>query len=445
MLFVSCKDEELASFTITFDSDGGSAVDPITVFDGGSAEAPKPPVKENYEFLGWYYSGQPYTFGSSVQRDITLTAKWKAKEYTISFNPENGESTFSLIAVYGEEFTVPVPKREGYNFLGWYRGDEKCDFGSITGDCSVFARWVASSDGLAMELSEDEKSYTVTGIGDFSGTELTVPSHYNGKPVTLIGANALSGAPITSLRIPGTVTKVDFMAFSGCTSLTDLIIDEGVDNISSAFYGCTALKNVTLADSITRLDNAFFGCTALENVTLPASTVSANNAFRDCTSLGLTESANGLYVGTRDNPYYMLVSVVDKSIESLKINTGTVIIHTAAVKDCASLTELSIPATVKYIYGNAFMGCSGLTTMIIPSSVTVVAAYAFANCTELRTVYVPSSVKEVGYHAFDCCDNVTVNCAVSKTPEGWDPDWNLSFTDEGTVSVKVVWGSGAIG
>ena len=441
----ACGEDELASFTISFNSDGGTEVEPLTVLDGGFAVKPADPTKENHKFLGWYIGDNEYTFGVAVVRDLKLTAKWAPMEYELSFDPDNGEESFTLISVWGEEFTAPIPKREGYNFLGWYLGDGIYSFDTVDRNVSLKARWAQSSSGLTFTLSSDGESYTVTGIGDFNGDRLTVPSHYDGKPVSAIGDNAFYGTQIKYVRIPGTVKSVGFMAFASCTSLTEAVIDNGAQTLDSSFYGCTSLTKVTLADSIKKLDNAFRGCTALTNITLPESTVSANNAFRDCTSLVMNESDGGLYLGTAKNPYYMLMNVLDKGVTSFKINTGTVVIHTGALSDCSSISELSIPSSVKYIYGNAFKNCSSLTTVIIPSSVTTVASFAFSDCTGLTTVYVPHTVTEMGYHAFEHCTNVTVYCAVSKAPEGWDGDWNLSFNEDKTVAIKVVWGSGAIG
>lgn len=433
------------SFTITFDSKGGSAVEPITVLDGGQAQEPAAPTKEHYDFLGWYIGENQYTFGDTVVRDIALTAKWAPKEYEITFDADNGESSFTLISVWGEDFTVPIPKREGYNFLGWYQGENEYSFDEISESTTLKARWLQASGDLALTPSDDGKSYTVSGIGGFSGTELIIPSYVEGKPVTAIADNAFYKSSITYVRIPGTVKAVGFMAFGSSAALAEIAIDDGVTKLDSSFYGCTALTRVTLADTIKNMDNAFRGCTSLTSITLPKSLESANNAFGDCTALSMNEADGGLYLGTKDNPYYMLMTLTDKTVSSFNINKGTVIIHTAALMDCKNLTELGIPSSVKFIYGNAFLRCESLTTVIIPSSVTTVASYAFAECTNLTTVYVPRSVEVLGYHTFDRCQKLTVYCAVSKAPDGWDGDWNMSFLDEEIVTVKVVWGSGAIG
>ena len=72
------KDETPApvTHTVTFDSNGGSAVDAQTVDDGGKAVKPADPTRDGYTFAGWMLDGQPYDFGQPVTGDITLTAAW---------------------------------------------------------------------------------------------------------------------------------------------------------------------------------------------------------------------------------------------------------------------------------------------------------------------------------------------------------------------------------
>lgn len=72
------KDETPApvTHTVTFDSNGGSAVDAQTVDDGGKAVKPADPTRDGYTFAGWMLDGQPYDFGQPVTGDITLTAEW---------------------------------------------------------------------------------------------------------------------------------------------------------------------------------------------------------------------------------------------------------------------------------------------------------------------------------------------------------------------------------
>lgn len=70
-----------ATFTVTFDSDGGSAVASQTVAAGGTATQPEAPTKTDYTFGGWYSDAElttAYDFSTPVTANITLYAKWDA-------------------------------------------------------------------------------------------------------------------------------------------------------------------------------------------------------------------------------------------------------------------------------------------------------------------------------------------------------------------------------
>lgn len=81
-------DTEQKTYTVAFDSAGGSDVQSVTVKEGTTLNAPETPVKATfsarYEFAGWYYEGRQWSFETDVvSEDITLTAEWKlAEEYT---------------------------------------------------------------------------------------------------------------------------------------------------------------------------------------------------------------------------------------------------------------------------------------------------------------------------------------------------------------------------
>ena len=79
---------------ITFDSKGGSNVEPQFVRSGESCAAPSAPTKPGYNFDGWYNGETAFTFGSSLTEDLTLTAHWTEKkdvQYTVIHRLENAD------------------------------------------------------------------------------------------------------------------------------------------------------------------------------------------------------------------------------------------------------------------------------------------------------------------------------------------------------------------
>ena len=106
--------------TVTFDTDGGSAVESQTVVSGQKAVRPADPARTGYTFAGWYLDGEVYDFDTPVTTDLTLTAHWTANQYTITLDTAGGREIAPITQDYGTPITAPAdPTREGYTFAGW--------------------------------------------------------------------------------------------------------------------------------------------------------------------------------------------------------------------------------------------------------------------------------------------------------------------------------------
>lgn len=134
------------TYTITFDTDGGTVVPSQTVKDKGTATEPTAPTKTGYEFKGWLLDGKTYDFTTPVTKDVTLKAKWektKVESYTVAFNSAEGSEVASQTVEQGKTAVKPDdPTREGYTFLGWYAGDAAYDWDTpVTGNLILTAHW----------------------------------------------------------------------------------------------------------------------------------------------------------------------------------------------------------------------------------------------------------------------------------------------------------------
>ena len=124
----------------------------------------------------------------------------------------------------------------------------------------------------------------------YKGTaaDVTIPSRYKGKPVTMIDHAAFHNSAVTSVTIPDSVTSISDEAFINCPKLTNISIPNSVTYIGfSAFSSCTSLKSITLPSSLSFISGALFlGCSQLTTIHIPVSVTSiGNNAFADCPSL----------------------------------------------------------------------------------------------------------------------------------------------------------------
>lgn len=140
----ACEQKTFYVRQITFDSQGGSSVEPQLIWTtynslipGAAVQCavtePQKPVREGYTFGGWYRDAectdiQKFNFEtqSQLMTDTTLFAKWIPNAYRVSYNlslpdgsvyePEDIYKSY----VHGQELTMPVPSQEGYVFCGWY-------------------------------------------------------------------------------------------------------------------------------------------------------------------------------------------------------------------------------------------------------------------------------------------------------------------------------------
>lgn len=123
----------------------------------------------------------------------------------------------------------------------------------------------------------------------YKGTaaDVTIPSHYKGKPVTMIDHAAFHDSAVTSVTIPDSVTAIPDYAFGFCSQLTNISIPNSVTFIGfSAFNSCTSLKSITLPSSLSTIQSsAFYNCGNLETIRIPVSvTFIGNYAFAGCPS-----------------------------------------------------------------------------------------------------------------------------------------------------------------
>ena len=106
------------TYTITFDTAGGSEIAPITQDYGTVITAPEAPTREGYTFIGWDKE-IPTTMPAE---NMTVTAQWKINRYTITFDTAGGSEITPITQDYGTAITAPeAPTREGYTFMGWDR------------------------------------------------------------------------------------------------------------------------------------------------------------------------------------------------------------------------------------------------------------------------------------------------------------------------------------
>ena len=126
---------EINQYTITFDTNGGSDIAPITQDYGTEITAPDNPTRKGYTFKGWDKE-IPETMPAE---NMTVKAQWKINQYTITFDTNGGSEIAPITQDYGTEITAPDnPTRKGYTFRGW---DKEIPETMPAENITITARW----------------------------------------------------------------------------------------------------------------------------------------------------------------------------------------------------------------------------------------------------------------------------------------------------------------
>ena len=140
------------SYTITFDTDGGSDIGHITQDYGTTIKAPAAPTKTGYTFMGW----EPELPATMPAEDMTLTAQWRINRYTVTFDTDGGSAVAPITQDYGTDITAPAdPTRGGYTFIGW---DTEIPTTMPAGDMTIKAKW-KDSEKPTGEIKISENSW----------------------------------------------------------------------------------------------------------------------------------------------------------------------------------------------------------------------------------------------------------------------------------------------
>ena len=165
-------------YTITFDSNGGSEIAPITQDYGTAITAPANPTREGYTFIGWD-KAIPATMPAE---NMTITAKWKVNQYTITFDSNGGSEIAPITQDYGTVIAAPAnPTREGYTFIGW---DKAIPSTMPAEKMIITAKWAVNQYTITFDTAGGS---AVASITQDYGTAITAPADPTREGYTFIG------------------------------------------------------------------------------------------------------------------------------------------------------------------------------------------------------------------------------------------------------------------
>ena len=169
---------EINQYTIAFDTNGGSEIAPITQDYGTEITAPDNPTRKGYTFKGWDKE-IPETMPAE---NITVKAQWEINQYTITFDTNGGSEIAPITQDYGTEITAPdKPTRKGYTFKGW---DKEIPETMPAENITVKAQWEINQYTITFDTNGGSEIAPITQ--DY-GTEITAPDNPTRKGYTFKG------------------------------------------------------------------------------------------------------------------------------------------------------------------------------------------------------------------------------------------------------------------
>ena len=394
--------------TVTFEVEGNTFALKLAEGTDLDLSGCVPAQKEGHSFAGWASGDMLYDPEAviPVEGDLTLTARWTPKQYTVTF--ADGERVLKTQTVaHGQTAEAPEdPIKVGYAFAGWDLPLE-----NITDDLTVQAVWTSLYE--YRELSDG--TLAVSGFAGASQERVELPAEHEGKPITQIESYAFSSDSAIRQVILDGMTHLEAIgdgAFRSCENLEtvslnglaelktlgDTVFAGGYNQagqlLSIDFTGCTALESIgqmffqyqeklkavdlSACTALTAIDRQMFDqCKGLETVVLPRSLESINgdrggavnsDFFRGCDSLTAIEVAAGNLTFESENGV-------------LYLRGKTAVIKYPAA---AGETAYAAPAAVQVIYGQAFQNARNLSAIDLTActGLTEIQFSAFSGCSE---------------------------------------------------------------
>ena len=291
--------------------------------------------------------------------------------------------------------------------------------------------------GTSFTVPDSVKELGTSALYDTGLEEVKLPSG-----LEKIGAFSLGGLiKMTSIDLSGTkVTEIRPYAFSGCSTLSDVKLPEGLTLIGGgSFSGCKLLKNILFPSTLVGIGQYAFVDTGLTAAVIPDSvseigycafgyyTSASGNIVADdsFTLVGNLNSAAQKYAVDSDSEYdyknnFIFLTPEEYQQEQDYLNVKRVksgdfeygVTDTETVLTCCYSSEdvINVPAEIDgkkitKIYPSCFSATQA-SEIILPDTIEEIREMSFYNCQNLKKITIPASVKTIGDNAFDSCSSL---------------------------------------
>lgn len=220
-------------YTITFDTDGGSEIAPITQDYNSVVTAPSNPTKTGHTFAGW----EKEIPATMPAENLTIKALWTINQYTITFDTDGGSEIAPITQDYNTSITAPAnPIKTGYTFAGW---DKEIPATMPAENLTIKALWTINKymliykvDGEVYKQYEIEYNAAITPEAapekegcTFSGWS-EIPATMPANDVEITGTFSVNKYLLT-YQVDGEIYHQDSVAFGSAIVLIDEPVKEG--------------------------------------------------------------------------------------------------------------------------------------------------------------------------------------------------------------------------
>ncbi|GEM_PF-6331540 len=213
-------------YLVQFNSQGGSAVQPVYLEHGEPLSEPTSPSREGYAFAGWFdtsVGGLAWDFEQAISNSLTLYARWTRESYNVVFSTSGG----TVVPTQEIEFESLViepadPTRPPYEFGGWFADEDLTDSWDfladwVAGPITLYAKWELPETSKLLVVAGDSHTLTV----DSTGKLRTFGANDFGQ--LGLGSTSDSNSPVEAVR-----EGVSFDAASAAAGLGHtLVADQG--------------------------------------------------------------------------------------------------------------------------------------------------------------------------------------------------------------------------
>ena len=425
--------------------DGQFENEPITEYTEGTIVGFSIPIREGYEFEGWYqtetYEGEKISRTTKeMTGNITLYAKWIKESnlgyFTYNNNiltglTEEGKTAYDTDAEDMINLVIPKKTTEGIeitqinaNIFKGYTKIKKVVIGkNITSLGSALFNGCTGIEKLTIPISLDSgkpgafsgctgilEVYLTTGTGerlDYRSvndyTSYTRTPWYQSRDneiqvtleegITKIGAYTFNNCTgLKFVELPVSIAEIGIYAFNNCTGmLGEINIGQNVTTIGAyAFNGCTGIRgNLVIPEEVTTIANYTFANTSIETIVIPENVTKLGDyAFQNCKVLtrltipiSLDSGKPGTFLGCTAITEVYLTKGTGEGLDYRSVNDYTSYTRTPWYQSRGNEIQVTLEEGITKIGAYTFNNCTGLKFVELPVSIAEIGIYAFNNCT----------------------------------------------------------------